>query len=83
MIGRQEILEFAREVGLDASVVEKDYVLGWMLAGVSENPRTRDVWVFKGVGASSRLESDVPGHIIISYFSPARSAARPGRGYRF
>lgn len=48
MIGRQEILEFAREVGLDASVVEKDYVLGWMLAGVSENPRTRDVWVFKG-----------------------------------
>lgn len=48
MIGRQEILEFARDVSLDSSVVEKDYVLGWMLAGVSENPRTRDAWVFKG-----------------------------------
>jgi hypothetical protein len=28
VIGRQEILEFAREVGLDPNVVEKDYVLG-------------------------------------------------------
>lgn len=35
MIGRQEILEFARDVGLNAAVVEKDYVLGWMLAGIS------------------------------------------------
>ncbi len=48
MIGRQEILEFAREVGLDPNVVEKDYVLGWMLAGIGRHPRTRDTWVFKG-----------------------------------
>lgn len=48
MIGRQEILEFAREVGLDSNVVEKDYVLGWMLAGIGQHPRTRDAWVFKG-----------------------------------
>ncbi len=48
MIGRQEILELSREVGLDPNVVEKDYVLGWMLAGVSQNERTRDTWVFKG-----------------------------------
>ena len=48
MIGRQEILEFAREVGLDPNVVEKDYVLGWMLAGVAQHPRTRDAWLFKG-----------------------------------
>ena len=48
MIGRQEILEFAREVGLDPNVVEKDYVLGWMLAGISRHPRTRDTWMFKG-----------------------------------
>jgi len=48
MIDRQEILEFAGEVGLDANVVEKDYVLGWMLAGISEHPRTRDTWLFKG-----------------------------------
>jgi len=48
MIGRQEILEFAREVGLDPNVVEKDYVLGWMLAGISQHQRTRETWLFKG-----------------------------------
>ena len=35
MIDRQEILELAGEVGLDPNVVETDYVLGWMLAGIS------------------------------------------------
>ena len=48
MIGRQEILEFAGEVGLDPNVVEKDYLLGWMLAGIAQHPQTRDTWVFKG-----------------------------------
>ena len=48
MIDRQEILEFAGEVGLDPNVVEKDYVLGWLLAGISQHPRTRDTWLFKG-----------------------------------
>ena len=33
MIDRQEIMEFAREFGLAPNVVEKDYVLGWLLAG--------------------------------------------------
>ena len=48
MIDRQEILEFAGEVGLDANVVEKDYILGWMLAGISQHPRTSETWLFKG-----------------------------------
>jgi predicted nucleotidyltransferase component of viral defense system len=48
MIDRQEILELAGEVGLEPNVVEKDYVLGWILAGISEHPRTRGSWVFKG-----------------------------------
>jgi predicted nucleotidyltransferase component of viral defense system len=48
MIGRQEILEFAREVSLNPNVVEKDYVLGWMLAGIAYHPHTRDTWLFKG-----------------------------------
>jgi predicted nucleotidyltransferase component of viral defense system len=48
MINRQEILEFAAEVGLEPNVVEKDYVLGWMLAGISQHPRTQDSWLFKG-----------------------------------
>lgn len=48
MIGRQELLEFARDVGLNPNVVEKDYVLGWMLAGIGHHPRTRETWLFKG-----------------------------------
>jgi predicted nucleotidyltransferase component of viral defense system len=48
VIGKEEILGFAREVGLDPNVGEKDCVLGWMLAGISSHPRTRDTWLFKG-----------------------------------
>src|SRR5271165_4917736 len=48
MIDRQEILELAADVGLEPNVVEKDYVLGWILAGISQHPRTRDSWIFKG-----------------------------------
>ena len=48
MIGKEEVLGFAREVGLDPNVVEKDYVLGWMLAGISSHSRTQDTWLFKG-----------------------------------
>lgn len=48
MIDKQEILEFASEVGLDANVVEKDYVLGWVLAGISQHPQTAETWLFKG-----------------------------------
>lgn len=48
MIDRQEILEFAGEIRLDPNVVEKDYILGWMLAGISQHPRSRETWLFKG-----------------------------------
>jgi predicted nucleotidyltransferase component of viral defense system len=33
---------------LQPNVVEKDYALGWLLAGIGEHPATRDTWVFKG-----------------------------------
>ena len=48
MIGRQEILDFSRELGLRPDIVEKDYMLGWLLAGISGNARLRDGWIFKG-----------------------------------
>jgi len=48
MIPRHEILEFARLSGLQVHVIEKDYVLGWLLAGIGESPRLLDAWVFKG-----------------------------------
>lgn len=35
MIGRRELLDMATRMSLTPHVVEKDYVLGWMLAGIT------------------------------------------------
>lgn len=48
MIDKSEIMEFSREFGLRANVVEKDYVLGWVLADIFNNPDIGNSWVFKG-----------------------------------
>jgi len=48
MINKYEILESARTYGLDANIVEKDYVIGWVLAGISQRPELADTWIFKG-----------------------------------
>lgn len=48
LIDRSEILDFSREFGLAANVVEKDYVLGWVLAGIFNHPTIGTRWVFKG-----------------------------------
>jgi predicted nucleotidyltransferase component of viral defense system len=48
MIGRQEVLDFAADFGLDPQVVEKDYVLGWLLAGIGQHAEIGKHWLFKG-----------------------------------
>ena len=48
MIDAGEILEVANETGLSTHVIEKDYVIGWVLAGIYNHPEVRDAWVFKG-----------------------------------
>lgn len=48
MIDRREILDTASRMSLTPHVVEKDYVLGWMLAGISAHVKLRESWVFKG-----------------------------------
>jgi len=48
VINKQEISELARELSLDMHVVEKDYVLGWLLAGIAASPDLSESWVFKG-----------------------------------
>ncbi|PCJ41092.1 MAG: hypothetical protein COA71_08570 [SAR86 cluster bacterium] len=48
MINRDEILTVADETGLTPNVVEKDFVLGWLLAAVNANSALSDAWVFKG-----------------------------------
>lgn len=48
MIDRREILDAARRFGLNPGVVEKDYALGWALAGIYAHPDLAPLWVFKG-----------------------------------
>ncbi len=48
MIDRLEILEAATRMTLGPQVVEKDYVLGWVLAGIYAQETLADTWVFKG-----------------------------------
>lgn len=48
MIDRQEIMDFSREFGLAQNVIEKDYMLGWLLAGISQHEELSASWAFKG-----------------------------------
>jgi len=48
MITRQEIMEASREFGLGANIIEKDYVLGWLLDGISKHAVIGRDWIFKG-----------------------------------
>lgn len=48
MITRQEIMDSSREFGLSPNSIEKDYVLGWILEGISNHSKISDDWVFKG-----------------------------------
>lgn len=48
MIDRRDILETASSFSLLPNVVEKDYVLGWILAGINAHEELAESWVFKG-----------------------------------
>lgn len=48
MIGRADIVERVREWGLREDVIEKDYVLGWLLEGIASEPELASTWIFKG-----------------------------------
>src|SRR5712691_4658357 len=48
MIDRSEILAVATDLSLSADVIEKDYFLGWLLAGIYAHQTLAPVWVFKG-----------------------------------
>jgi len=48
MIPHAEVLALRGEWSLRADVIEKDYVLGWMLAAIAAAPELSETWVFKG-----------------------------------
>lgn len=48
MIPRRELDELRAEWSLEIGVIEKDYVLGWLLAGIAQHPDLARTWIFKG-----------------------------------
>ncbi len=48
MIAKQELMRLRGEWQLDVSVIEKDYVLGWVLAAIAAEPALANTWIFKG-----------------------------------
>ena len=48
MIDRREIIDVATALGLNPHVVEKDYVLGWLLWGIYSHEAIGESWLFKG-----------------------------------
>ena len=48
MIEKREILQQANKHKLNPIIIEKDYILGWMIAGIFNNETLSKHWVFKG-----------------------------------
>jgi predicted nucleotidyltransferase component of viral defense system len=48
VISKQELLQLRAEWQLDVGVIEKDYVLGWLLAAITAEPELSRTWIFKG-----------------------------------
>lgn len=48
MINKREILDGASTSGLNPHIVEKDYALGWALAGIFAHHALAEKWIFKG-----------------------------------
>ena len=48
MIDRREIIDIAGAQSLSPQIVEKDYALGWILAGIYQHEALAQDWIFKG-----------------------------------
>ena len=71
MITKDEIEAKAKEFGLHAANIERDYVFGWLLAGLYGASPLRDVLVLKGGTVSARRTSRIHA-FPTTWTSPAR-----------
>jgi len=49
---RKRLEEARRDIGLSWEIIEKDYILSWVLAGIAANKKLQNELIFKG-GTSS------------------------------
>ena len=57
MIDRRDVLEAASSFSLLPNVVEKDYVLGWILAGIDAHEELSESWCSRVALASKSATS--------------------------
>ncbi len=60
MIGRTELNAKVQQWGLQHRIIEKDYVIGWVLWGIGADPHLSDSWVFKGGTCLKKCFVDTP-----------------------
>jgi predicted nucleotidyltransferase component of viral defense system len=48
VVDRREILDAASTLALNPHIIEKDLVLGWVLAGIYNHEALAESWIFKG-----------------------------------
>jgi len=48
VITRRDLDQLQAEWSIDLGVIEKDYVLGWLLAGIAQHESPARSWMFKG-----------------------------------
>jgi len=48
MINKIELINISDVRGLRAQVVEKNYIIGWVLAGIYQHESLKNAWIFKG-----------------------------------
>ena len=66
-------MDFARELGLDPNIVEKDYVLGWLLAGIANHPLLQSEWIFKGGTCLKKCYFQVHKYMVCIYLQFTRT----------
>ena len=47
MISKEEILTVADNTGLTPNIVERDQVIGWLLAAINQNSNIAQLWAFE------------------------------------
>ena len=58
MISQTDIQRAAKQWNLESHVIEKDYVLGWLLWGIAKHPILSRTWVLKGGSAIKKCYVD-------------------------
>lgn len=55
MISKQEIIQQSILNKVRSEIIEKDYVLGWILAGINNHKSLSKHWAFKGGDMSEEM----------------------------